>query len=282
MSGGSDAGAGPTGQGSAVKGAGVQSQAQFQSSPWEDSSWEIVGEAPRGEEFFPMQIAPLPSTAALLDPMFADFGGRVGQQEGERWHLPEHLSTEQRARAAKAEEDQGSVRMTTAEIEALKAEAFQQGLTQGQQEEKAAHQATLEIAQGSLQNVVQDLKAQIEESMILITKRSTDLALAIAKKIVDSAVEMNPEYIAAIVREALPLAGGAGIRKVRVSPQDMEFIDVIGVHKIFKEFDDSWVFEADATIRAGCIVETSAGEIDFDLDRAFERLKEKIVSVTNR
>jgi flagellar biosynthesis/type III secretory pathway protein FliH len=103
------------------------------------------------------------------------------------------------------------------------------------------------------------------------------LAVEIGEKIVGHAVEINPEYITNIVRQALGKAGGAAIKTVRVSPQDLEFIQVVGVAKQLKEFDGTWAFEADDTIRAGCVVSTSAGEVDFQIDKAWERMRDAVL-----
>jgi flagellar biosynthesis/type III secretory pathway protein FliH len=46
-----------------------------------------------------------------------------------------------------------------------------------------------------------------------------------------------------------------------------------------KEYDGSWSFVQDETIRAGCVVETSSGEVDFRLDQAWERIKDNVVKV---
>ena len=35
----------------------------------------------------------------------------------------------------------------------------------------------------------------------------------------------------------------------------------------FQEFDGSWNFEADETIKAGCVLESSAGLIDLQIDK---------------
>src|SRR5690606_16120529 len=117
--------------------------------------------------------------------------------------------------------------------------------------------------------VLKDLARQIEERITQTEKDAVALALEISKKIIDTTVEVNPEYLVHIVREALGQAGAAAIRKIRVSPQDYEFIEVVGLRRQF-ESEGSWDFEADETIRSGCIVETSGGEIDFQLDRAWE------------
>ena len=88
---------------------------------------------------------------------------------------------------------------------------------------------------------------------------------------------INPEYITQIVKEAVRSVGGASILRVRVSPEDMEFIKVVGLSEQLGELAKGWAFEADATIKSGCIVDSSAGEADFQLDRAWERIRAGVI-----
>jgi flagellar biosynthesis/type III secretory pathway protein FliH len=57
----------------------------------------------------------------------------------------------------------------------------------------------------------------------------------------------------------------------------MEFIDLIGPKRLLKDYDESWTFEAEPAITAGCIVESSAGQIDFQLDAAWNRIKDNVL-----
>lgn len=226
-----------------------------------------------------MEISQVPGTEAVADPMFADFGGRfTGEQDG-RWHLPAHLSAASSRREAKEAEDDEKVKAELAEREQIRQQAFDEGVAKGRAEALAEQGAALAENQQRVGEILSDLQKQWSEMATQLAHRSAQLSVAIAKKLVETAVEINPEYIVSLVKSAVSQAGGADIRKIKVSPQDMEFIEVVGVHKLFKDFEESWSFEADASIRAGCVVETSAGEIDFDIERAFERIKEKVVTV---
>lgn len=113
-----------------------------------------------------------------------------------------------------------------------------------------------------------------------VESRALELALAVSKKIVDTAVEINPEYLLSILKKGLELGVADKIKKIRVSPQDLEFIDLMGLRKNLKKAEDTWEFKADSSVSAGCILETDAGEIDFDLNAAWERLADKIVSIS--
>jgi flagellar biosynthesis/type III secretory pathway protein FliH len=161
-------------------------------------------------------------------------------------------------------------------------EAFNAGKETGMAEATAASAEKLTRLEASARGVLTDLQAQTKELLQRHEQQALSLALEIANKIIHFAVEINPEYLLPLVREALEHAAGARVRRVRLSPQDMEFIQVIGGASQIKDFDGTWEFVADPTIRTGCVVESSAGEIDFQLDRAWERVREQVVRYTEK
>lgn len=127
--------------------------------------------------------------------------------------------------------------------------------------------------------LIEDMNTQIREGIEGVERRAVAFAVHVAKKLVGTIVEVNPEYILGVIQEATKLTGGATIKAIRVSPQDLEFLKMLGPDKQFKEFDGSWSFQADETIHAGCVIETSSGEVEFDLDKAWERIKESVIKV---
>lgn len=127
--------------------------------------------------------------------------------------------------------------------------------------------------------LIEDMNTQIHEGIDGVERRALALALQVAKKLVGTTVEVNPEYILGIIKEATKLTGGATIKAIRVSPQDLEFLKMLSPDKQFKEFDGSWSFQADETIHAGCVVETSSGQVELDLDKAWEKIKESVIKV---
>lgn len=254
-------------------------QQSFVESPYEDSSWEVIGEVTDSGEFLPMEIETIPAVdGRTVDPMFADYGGFTSTGEKKRWHLPEHLSGSVRADDADEVEDtEDRVALTEQEIAKIKADAAEQGKNAGFEAAEQANIKRQAEMEKRITGVLQDFSKQLKENLAATERSAVDLALAISQKIVGFAVEINPEYIIPVVNESLGLAGGATIRKVRVSPQDMEFIEIVGVAKNMKAFDGTWQFEKDDSIRSGCIVETSAGQVDSQLDVAWERIKESVV-----
>jgi flagellar assembly protein FliH len=251
----------------------------FVETPYEDQSWEIVGERLHSEDFEPMEFATIRVAALANDPMFEDYGGVDKTGRDRRWHLPDELAhSPERARRI-AEEVQAEVvpMVPESEVERMCAEAYERGKQEARAQAESEQAEKIGAMAKQVETVLQDLQGQLNAELMALEQSSVDLAIKVAEKLVGTAVEINPEYIVPILSEALTLAKGAAVRKVRVSPADMEFIEVVGVTKIVRGFDGTWSFESDPTIKSGCVVETSAGEIDFQLDKAWERINAAVV-----
>jgi len=247
---------------------------------FEQASWEIVGAVEDNSEFAPLQLQILDKSEFKPDPLFENFGNAPEEGITQRWHLPEEFATKGDQQELRHEEELRSLKeQHAAELERIKQETFEQG-------RQAGHEAAVDQSnerwnkiETSINTIMQDLQQQATEAVRQIEEQSVILAVQIARKILDTAVEINPEYIVQIVHDALSHAGTALIERVKVSPEDFEFIEVVGVRNLIKEFDGSWDFESDPTIKSGCIVETSAGEIDYQLDKTWERIKDNVVKV---
>ncbi len=258
----------------------IISQGSYTPSQYEDATWEMLGERIETQDFQPLEIPVLPSHKQYVDPMFADFGGTYMGQEPVRWHLPPELAYEgSGSRKAEEEEQEPLAGLTESQVEQLTQEAFEEGRKSGLQEAEQKRELELKTFNERLQTLFEDMQKQLEEHLQLVEKQAVQLALAVSKKIIDRAVEINPEYIVDIISKAVALAGTASVKTIRVSPQDHEFIEVVGVGKSIKGFEEHWQFVPDASIKAGCIVETSGGEIDYQLDPAWERIEAQVVKI---
>ncbi len=258
-----------------------QTQDTYQETPYSDQSWEIIGEVSEEQEFIPMDVPVVSSNQFAIDPMFADYGGSTSGDGENRWHLPEGETVEtysvEDTTDAEIEELK---RQHAEEIERLKSDIREQVTQETVEATKAEYETQMQLMHETFRALFEDLQNQIQENFSRIENGAVELSLSIGKKLVDGAVDINPEYVVKIVHEALEKTGTAIVQRVRVSPQDMEFIDVVGIRKLIKEYDGSWDFEADETVKSGCVVETSAGEIDYQLDSAWERVSEQVMKVS--
>jgi flagellar biosynthesis/type III secretory pathway protein FliH len=260
------------------------SQGSYKATQYADCSWEIVGEFLNQESFEPLGFEVLArDTDMTADPMFADYGGIPQDGDTQRFHgAAERFEPNRRGVRSFDEDDED----TEAALDALRAE-YEAKLLQVQEaafeEGKLAAIAELDERMRTIEDrygqVLQDVGMQISDNISHIEKSAVELSLQIAQKLVGTVVEINPEYILGIVRESIQLAGGAIIKSIKVSPQDHEFLSLLNLPKQFKEYDGTWSFEADATVNSGCIVITSGGEVDFQLDPAWERIKSKVARI---
>jgi flagellar biosynthesis/type III secretory pathway protein FliH len=256
-------------------------QNTYRETAYEDASWEVVGQPPSKEEFLPEKFPVLGRADVLVDPMFADFGGLESGDLPERWHLPEgvgYYPKEEGVEAAREEENR--LTLKEEEYQRALAEAHEKGKEEGALDASIQYTQKLQEIEQRLNTILQDIVQQVRGEVAKSERDSVQLALSIAEKLLGTAVEINPEYIVQVVKEGLTLAGAATIYKIRVSTEDMEFIEVLGISRTLQSNDSNWTFEADSTIRAGCVLETSAGEVDFRLDAAFERIKDAVMKAS--
>jgi flagellar biosynthesis/type III secretory pathway protein FliH len=254
----------------------------FRPTPYEDSSWRIVGEFLNQDFFEPMQFRTASADGDQVDKMFSDYGGRLGAQEGDtRPHVPMGAGVpaeRRRSRAPEVSPEEEAARQQQV-IEQAVEEARESAREEGRQAAQAEFDEKMRALEERYGEVLRDIGNQLNESLEGIEQQAVSLAVAISEKLVGTIVDVNPEYILEIVREALKLTGGSSIKTVRVSPQDLEFFNMVKLSKEFKQYDGSWSFQADDTVKAGCIVESSSGQVDYDISRAWQRIADQVVKV---
>lgn len=258
-----------------------QSQKEYEETAYKDASWELVGEARSNDAFEPMRFEVARTAGVIVDPMFEDLGGVGDPKVKRRWHLPENEGyAPEELEEQKRRDEERREAQRVAELEEVKAEAYARGREQAFIEAVEENSQRMAELEQRFAQMFQDLTRQLEESNSMVERNAIDLSLRVAEKIIGSSVEINPEYLVPVLNEAIALAGSALIRRIRVSPQDLEFVNVVGIAKHVKDFSPAWEFVGDDTIRAGCVLETSAGEVDYQLDKAWERVRDNVIRAT--
>jgi flagellar assembly protein FliH len=161
--------------------------------------------------------------------------------------------------------------------EAALMQALEESYAKGCSDTRAEVELSKRQIEESYTLLWEDMQTQLAESLHNNERRAVELAFQIAKRMVGNVVETQREYVVNVIREALQAAGGAEIKSIRVSPQDYEFLSLNGYGERVKIHGDAKLsFTSDETIRAGCVVETSSGQVDFDLDKAWSRMHGKV------
>ena len=263
----------------------------FKPSSFQLTQFEALTEAPPIEQFKIAEWTSMEGGVKVVDPMFEVYDDLVNERSateavgadekapmeygasGDEGFEEEHPTIQElRAALRQAVEDRKALQEDHEhQVEALK--------TSLNEEIRAEAQSEIKAIEERYAALIEDMNVQISEGISGVERRAVELAVHVAKKLVGTIVAINPEYVLEVIKEGVKLTGGATIKAIRVSPQDLEFLKLLTPEKQFKEFDGSWSFQADDTIRAGCIIETSSGEVEFDLDKAWERIKESVTKV---
>lgn len=105
------------------------------------------------------------------------------------------------------------------------------------------------------------------------------LACEIAEKIVKKSVEVDPETVVRITKEALQNAGAQPPITLRVNPQDLEAVSQ-RLDQLRELCGHDVDLEKDSGVsRGGCIVESPAGSVDGTLETQLENIKEQLLEL---
>lgn len=161
------------------------------------------------------------------------------------------------------------------QLEGIAKQAYAEGFAQGERDAKTlADQrvvplvATLENLLAELTDVRQRLQHQIENEVV-------ELALHIGRKLVDQALQANPDVVAEIVQEALKRVEDSEKIGIRLNPADVQRLQQMpDLHHLNEQFDRIQLIEDNAITSGGCLVQTDFGEIDARIEEQFRTIDE--------
>ena len=253
-------------------------------TPYVQTTWLVLSEEELGSSgFTPLQAESLGNQQRLRDPMFADFTGIMPANNGPAWagmdafqYQQQDGGTAARELELRAREEQRKQR-ELAEQAALIQESYTRGLEEGRNSARTEAEENLKALEARLSTTLDDIRVQISESLTTTEQKAAELALLIARKLIGSVAESSSDYILPIVKEAIALSGSAQIKRIRVGTRDYEFLQNIKPAALGAESDAAWSFEADDSIHIGCVVVTTGGEVDLNLEQAWERIRAQIL-----
>lgn len=170
----------------------------------------------------------------------------------------------------------------TAEAGRIKTEAEQTGMAAGRQ--AGLEQIRQELAGKLAQALAVLSTAELEHQRRVLESEPEilKLAVAIAAKIINAELQLDPRQQLAIVKQALTRFGQATTYKIRINPSDLELLTDEILPELQSVFSEPRTLEivADATIAAGgCFIETDHGNIDARLRTQLELIASELLKV---
>ncbi len=162
---------------------------------------------------------------------------------------------------------QGVKLPTADEIQRIQQQAYQEGFAAGIKDGRAEGQS---VAQ-QMQALMAELHQSMQQFEITMAQEIMDLSLDIARQMVRSTLEVNPELVLAVVREAIESLPQVNQNPIlSLHPDDALLVREMLAH----EYRESvWRVADDPQMaRGGCRVETSTAEIDANMEGRWQRI----------
>lgn len=195
----------------------------------------------------------------------------------QRWELASFdPPPESQKRALTAEEEQAEIeRLTAAELERIRQQAYDEGYTQGQEAGYAsgAEEARAEIRQ--LQTLMQALDSSLNEVDTELAHSLLNLSLEVARKMSGEILQIKPEIILNIVSNAIGnLPHFNQHAHLILHPDD---VDLVSKHMGDHLAHGGWKLIGESSInRGGCRIETTHTKVDATVESRWKRIVETI------
>ena len=252
----------------------ILSQQDYIPTPFEESSFEVVGEEVKERDFCALEVEIVPQETAQVDPMFQQFDDSRPESPSKLWHLPEEFAYTGETKEEEEEVNHQEI------LEEHGKQQYQEGHTAGYQEGYSAAEESVAARYEDLSNQISELGKKIstgaDEYFGRLERESIKLSLEVAKKILQITAEVKPDYILDVIRQGLKSLGGSKPLKIRLSPQDFEFLEVVGVPLELSSEELGVEYVADEEIVFGCLIETDFGKADLQIDSMWEQIRQKL------
>ena len=151
------------------------------------------------------------------------------------------------------------------------------GIRKGRELEKNETLQTLQ----TMSVIVKEMSALKKSTLENLEGEIVQLSLAVAEKVIHLEATTNREVIRGVLKEAIKNIGDRENMKIRVHPQDFQFMIEIK-NDFLQSFDGirNMTFAEDESIqRGGAIIETVCGEVDARLDQQYNEMKAAMTGI---
>ncbi len=173
-----------------------------------------------------------------------------------------------------------AVARAQAQAEAIREQARQEGFQQGLAEGRAEGEAAVESAAAALGQAIEQEREQREQAGLALAHDAVELALDLAGKVVHGALELQPERVIDVVRDALrPIADRRRIT-ILVDPGDLEIVTE-SIDRLRAQAGGIELCEVQADRRVGrggAIVRNAEGEVDACVATQLEKAREIVIA----
>ncbi len=162
--------------------------------------------------------------------------------------------------------------------------AYERGFQDGQQTTQMTLSEEFSKFEEWIRNidqVTQELSSEFHKNFKELAKIIVPLSIQVARHILSTEVQHNPEILERQVQEALDIIDNEQIFEIRLNPEDIDILNSVKSRLAGSEPKLEGVrVVADSSIdRGGCIVETSVGRIDATFESQLKKIQENLENI---
>lgn len=162
--------------------------------------------------------------------------------------------------------------------------AYERGFQDGQQTTQmtfAEEFSKFEEWIRNIDQVTEELTSEFRRNMKALGRVLVPLAIQVARHILNTEVQQNPEIVEQQVKKALDFIDNEQIFEIRLNPQDVEILNAVRSRLAGGEPKLEGVeLVPDSSIsRGGCIVESSVGRIDATFESQLRKIQENLENI---
>ncbi|GEM_PF-2995829 len=251
----------------------TQAQPAFRHTPFRASDWEVIGERAPAPNFALMQCPILGESSSNPNFSLDSFSVVSSAESWSQETLPDATEQREFVRAANLAEEH--TRQLAEQLESGHLAGYEEGYVVGKTESATA----LEELRAQASQFLTALNDESLATFQRMEKHAVHLAISIARKILITTADVRPDYILEIIREGLKQTGAAKPLRIRVSPADLEFIEVVGIPPELSTEELGVKYQLDESVKSGCIIETDFGDIDLQLEKMWEQIAASLYEV---
>jgi len=244
------------------------SQKDYEPTPYKQTAWEGSDSFDKNPIFEGMSLEVLQNEEFKRDPMFEVFDEPLNVSEFRQF--PKEIPPE----------EEPGFGISEVELEEIRLQAFEEGRTRGKEEGAAAAQveifAKYEELANTMREVSNHITSEVDRRVNVLEQNALGLALDISKKILDTTAEVKKDYIKSLIKKSLIQLGAASNIIVKVGSADFEFLSVVGLPEAMEDESAKIRYVMDENITSGCIIESDHGELNLELDKMWQEVKDRL------
>ncbi|MEK5475842.1 FliH/SctL family protein [Paenibacillus sp. FSL R5-0407] len=169
-------------------------------------------------------------------------------------------------------------------VEAVKSEAFNEGYEEGKLQAEETLQAKIEEMMAEASSVLE--QAYLEKERIIQEAEPflVELSCAIAEKIIDKQLDLEPDYTVDLIKQSLSRKREQGILTLCVAPSQFAFVQAAR-EELSLVIDSQAELQIlpDPTVQdRGCVIRSSFGSVDARIDTQLTEIKKELLRISRQ